>query len=210
MEGISVRELLQRTYSGLEKKFEHTKVVFQEPAFAKIADDSDWHRTREGFMKYEEANLFRFNGNTWAVTRGEAYGSYPARPYDSDLTAILFQTEGKSKKEIQEELHSEIRSSIFFSNSLIYGMRDGSLAVNEKSPLGKKVLEALKNDVSNHVAKKQEIDTRFITTDLRYLCKQPTMYKPEFAEYLTKTIEKILKEVEVGKNDTKTCITGVS
>jgi hypothetical protein len=66
-------------------------LFFPNKALTEIARDSDWHRTKVGYMGYETAGLFEFGGSIWIVGRGEACGSYPADPYDSDILALEFK-----------------------------------------------------------------------------------------------------------------------
>lgn len=191
---LSVRELLDKTYENLEKKFEHRIITFPKPALAEIADDSDWHRSRTGYMKYKQANVFELNGNEWAVAIGRACGSYPAEPYNTDLSAIKTNTEGKLEEEIQEEIRRGFNRSIYFTNSLVYGMSDGSLAVGKESPFKDKILEALRPQIENYLAKPPQYHDRFVTMDLRPVVTARAEYKPEFADFLAETIIKVLSE----------------
>lgn len=191
---LSVRELLDKTYEALEKKFEHKTVIFPEHASAEIANDSDYHRTRIGSMSYEKANVFRFNGREWAIAIGKACGSYPADPYDTDISAIQTKTEGKLEKQIGKELMEGFERSSYFRNSIIYGMSDGSLAVGNQSPFKDKVLEILKPQMEKYMAKQPKYHDKFITMDLRPVVTGRAEYKPEFTKFLAESIATILSE----------------
>lgn len=101
--GLNVRELLKETYSILQKRYNPQQIILPRRALAEIADDSDLHRIRVGYIRYESAGLFQLDGKTWAIARGEKWGSYPAEPYDSDILALEFLVEGKTPEQIQEE-----------------------------------------------------------------------------------------------------------
>lgn len=191
---LSARELLDKTYENLEKKFGHRTIEFQEPALAEIANDSDWHRTRIGYMEYENADLFKFNGNEWALAIGRACGSYPADPYDTDITAILCNSKEKEQEDTQKELMRGFRCSSYFRNSIVYSMSDGSLAINKESKIGNRFLEIVKPKIAEYVAKGPEYHGRFMTMDLRPVVTARAEYKPKFADFLTETIVKILSE----------------
>lgn len=195
MKSLTVRELLKNTYESLERRNPHQEIALPEPALSLIADDSDWHRTRRGYMKYEKTNLFQFNGKKWAISRGESYGSYPARPYDSDFLALELSTEGKSSEQIQKELIEGIGDSSYFRNSLICGMADGNLILNSSGKFGKKMLELLKPKLPDFVTQKPEYDTSVIlASTLQHPTIKEMLYKPTFVGFLTETIETILKE----------------
>jgi len=195
-ENLSVRELLKKTYENLADRNPHKEIYLTEPAFAEIANDSDWHRTSKGYMKYESANLFRFNGKSWVVSRGEKYGSYPAEPYDSDILALEPSEENPTSLYIR----SKLESSSYFRNSIVFGLADGNLGVGTNSPFfenrfEKRVTEILKSKISDFVAQMPEYDkSAILASTLQYPITKKMLYKPDFADFLTETIEKILKE----------------
>lgn len=191
---LSVGELIEKTYQTLSNKYNHQEFSFQNhEAITEIADDSDWHRTRTGYMQYKSAGVFDFNGQTWVVARGVACGSYPADPYNSDILAFKFSKEGKSSKQIKEELIDKISYSSYFINTLVCGMSDGSLVSN------KKLFDILKPELNNFVAEQPKYDDRYLSTStLSPICTNSAKYKSEFAEFLASSIENILK------NDRKT------
>ncbi|MBI4154995.1 hypothetical protein HY498_02840 [Candidatus Woesearchaeota archaeon] len=60
VKGLNVRELLKNTYSRLSERHNPQEIVIPNRALAEIANDSDWHRTRVGYMGYESAE-YRLN-----------------------------------------------------------------------------------------------------------------------------------------------------
>lgn len=191
-EELSVRELLKNTYERLAKRHPHQELVLEGKPTAEIANDSDWHRTRIGYMRYETAKLFQFNDKTWAIARGEKAGSYPADPYDSDILALEFSTEGKSEEQIKEELEEKISRSGYFINSLVFGLADGRISANKNSPFTEKLFQLL-SDISKFIAQKLEHDEELFYLDLRPAVSKEMRYTPEFVAYLTDSIEAVLQ-----------------
>ncbi len=194
VEGLNVRELLKSTYLRLYERHNPQVVVFSNRALAEIANDSDYHRTRVGYMGYDSAGLFQFDGKTWAISRGEKCGGYPAEPYDSDLLALEFLAEGKTPKQIQEELGEGIGQSSYFRNSLIFGMADGNLSLNKEGRFGEKMLKRLQPEIQRFIAQEPEYDRSVIlVSTLQYPTTKNMLYKPEFADFLADSIEAVLR-----------------
>ena len=154
-------------------------------------------------MGYESADLFQFDGKTWAIARGEACGSYPADPYNTDILALKFElrrpikrgrTKRKTEKQIQEELSETIKRSSYFRNSLICGMADGRLTLTENGRFTESMLRLLQPRISDFIAQNLETRTDVIHTDLRPVVSKAVEYKPEFVDFLVETIETVLKE----------------
>ena len=195
-EGLNVGELLKNTYSKLYERHHPQEIVLPNRVLTEIANDSDWHRTSIGYMGYELAGLFELNGSVWAIARGEACGSYPAEPYNSDLLALEIELKNpiKTEKQIQEELGESIRRSEYFRNSLIYGMADGNLAVSKKGIFGERMIEILKPEMQRFIAQKPEYDSQYLSVStLIPICKSTAKYKPEFVDFLADSVEAILK-----------------
>lgn len=195
-EELTVRELLKKTYENLAEKNSHKEIIFSEPALAEIADDSDWHRTKIGYMKYESANLFQFNGKKWVLSRGEKCGSYPAKPYDSDITAL----EPSEENPTTSYVRSKLESSCYFRNSLIFALADGNLTIGTSSsffenPFEKRMKEMLEPRLPEFVVQTPEYDTdMLLASTLQHPVTKEMLYRPDFVDFLTETIETILKE----------------
>jgi len=195
---LSVRALLEQTVNHLEAEYKYKKVGFENPVRVEIADDSDWHRTKTGYMTYEKLNLFSFNGNAkyWAIGLGTTNGGYPAADYDSDIIALLFNPKSKRIIQIRKELTDILHHSTYFSNSLICGEYDGNLSAVKKCSLGQKVVEKLKPEIEKFIAKEPKYDSEYIRMDnLAPMNTQNMMYKPKFVEFLSQTIIDVLKEI---------------
>ena len=193
--GLTVRQLIEKTHQVLAQRNKHEEIIFPEDMqpSAEIADDSDWHRTRKGHMHYVSAGLFQFGGRTWAIGIGIAGGGYPARPYNSDLLALEFVVDGKSKKQLVEGLATEIRHSEYFANTLFFGKSDGLLAVSREGRFSDAVRERLAPVAEEYLAQKPEYDTIVVlASTLQYPTTKQTLYKSTFPEFLAKTIEDVL------------------
>ncbi|MBI5066178.1 hypothetical protein HZA97_08135 [Candidatus Woesearchaeota archaeon] len=188
---LSVGELIERTYQTLSNKHNHEELSFQNNEVrTEIADDSDWHRTRTGYMRYKRAGIFNLKGNTRVIAKGEACGSYPADPYDSDILAFEFLRETeKDSLQVREDIIDKIAMSSYFKNSLLCGMSDGSLTST------KKMFELLKPELNNFIAETPKYDPEFLSlSTLSPICTSSVKYKPEFAEFLANSIEAILND----------------
>lgn len=193
-EALSVRDLLKQTYLLLNERHNPEKIVFSKKVLAEIANDSDYHRQRIGYMGYEFAGLFEINGKKWAIARGEACGGYPADPYDSDIMALKFELESSSDEEKMNNLTKAIKESEYFKNSLIYGTADGNINVSGRGSFGTKIVDLLRPKIKEFIVQKAEYDSQYISVStLSPVCKKSIKYKHEFANFLADSIETVLK-----------------
>jgi hypothetical protein len=196
MSDLDVRQLLEEAYKKISEGEKRKTIELPERATAEIADDSDWHRNRTGYMCYETAVLVEL-GNRWAVALGKKCGDYPGDSYNCDLMAVKVSGKGK---ELVAEIDRRIGGSSYFRNSLVCGMRDGSLAVMENSRFKEAMLTRLNERIGECIAKEPEYDPsiRYLDLTLAPVCKSTAKYKPGFASYIAESIEDVLRE-ESGK-----------
>ncbi|NVN96865.1 hypothetical protein HXX01_01310 [Candidatus Nomurabacteria bacterium] len=130
---ISASELLQGVFTVLTKNLNGTKLRFKKRLESEIADDSDQHRTKKGYMSYKEFTIFESNGKRWALSFGTKSGDYPGNNFQSDLIAFPL-----ASKEVPAQTRKEIATVVPtqspFKNSFIVVMYDGNLAF--RKPLG--------------------------------------------------------------------------
>ncbi len=191
-EGIGVRELLKNTYDTLGKRHDHVDIIFPGRVTTEIANDSDYHRTRIGYMGYESVGLFHLDSKSWAIGRGEKCGDYPADPYDSDILALEYSSPDPQK--IAEEIY---RNSNYFGNSLVHGMRNGSLAVSQRGRFGEKMFKILQPEIEKFIAQKPEQRSDvfvFGASGLEPATTRSTGYEKEFVDFLADAIETVLRE----------------
>lgn len=184
---IGITESLERAYSKTIESFRGRKIVFERAPWSEIADDSDWHRTRKGYMKYKEAGVIEINGVKWMIGKGEKCGSYPGDLYVADLMAL------EVKEDSPEHLTQRIIECDYFKGTLIIGMRDGSFGERENS-IGELFLRDLGN-CSKFIARPKQIDKDYLTTDLRPLVTSPTQYDPQFGDFLAENMASFFTRV---------------
>lgn len=187
---LSARELLEGVYNVLKNGGREIKLPSK--AMAKIADDSDWHRTRVGYTGYESATLLKVGEKEWVVAFGTACGDYPADPYNCDIVAVQFSGNGKSDEQVAAEIHDALEGNRCFRHSLVYVMANGQLVVNKDGHFGQKVLELLRPKVQEFIAQDLETDPRYFTLDLRPVVKSAVQYKAEFVGFLYDTLRAVL------------------
>jgi hypothetical protein len=195
---ISVRELLEQTMSGLEQRLNPRKIILQEGVLTEIANDSDWHRTREGYMQYNSAALYSINDKTIMFALGTACGGYPADPYDSDIMAFEFETNSKSAKCISEELKKKIRKSTYFQNSILIGLSDGRLdSSKSQNQLMLNFWALIGKRIPKFTAKPMKTDRNLINpSTMSYLVTSSVKYNLDFPKFLVDSFEKTLQELK--------------
>lgn len=192
--GVSVRALLKSAYEILSKRNPHRDIILPKSALTEIADGSDDHKTSTGFMGYDSTKLFQFNGKIWVVARGETCGGYPKDSYDSDILAVEFPDKTPPLK-ISKDLTQRIRDSSYFRNSLVFGMADGCLGFNDHGKFGMQVFNLLEPRLGEFVAQKAEYNTSvYLASTMEHPAKKRVLYKPEFANVLSDTLEIVLRK----------------
>lgn len=189
--GLSARELLKGVYDTLKEDGEK-EIELSSKAMAEIARDSDYHKERVGYMGYESAVLLKVGWQEWVVAFGTKCGAYPADPYDCDIVAVQFSSEGKTSEEIVSEAYIVLEGNHHFHNSLIYAMEGGLLAVNSNGHFGSRVLDLLKPEVQKSIVRDIEIDPSCCTMDMRPVVKSAIQYEPEFVAFVSDVFRMIL------------------
>jgi len=188
--GLSARELLEAVYNLLKKDGREIKLSLK--AVAKIADDSDGHRTRIGYTGYESAAILKVADREWILAFGTKCGQYPADPYNCDIVAMRANLDGKTDKEAEPEIHQALERNTCFHHSLAYAMADGTLALNQNGCFCDKVIELLRPKIEEFIARDLEVDPNCFTMDLRPVVKSAVQYKPEFIDFLRDTFLTVL------------------
>ena len=94
---MDVYTLFKEVYEKLYDKYGIKKIQFEEPVCVVIAVDSDYHRTRRGYMGYEEVSLIGSEEKKWIVGVGIKCGSYPGSRYLCDIIALEYEEDVKDK-----------------------------------------------------------------------------------------------------------------
>ncbi len=111
-------QLIEKLFAALRKTKGAQTGNTVDHTSAEIADDSDYHRTKKGYMVYEDLILLKSQKKHIVLALGEAYGAYPADPYDRDITAVFLQPEDLEAWE--KKASGLLKKSTYFHNSLIH------------------------------------------------------------------------------------------
>ncbi len=192
---LSVWDLLSETYSKLCENNSEKEIFFGKKVLSEIADDSDWHRHRTGYMGYEKVNIIKIKGNKWVLGLGKKCGAYPGNQYVGDIIALDIKNEKEINKKSIEEIAKQIDKGEYFRNSLIVGTRDGGLEAFKKSKLSMKLLEIVESKGEDYIAREAKVDvTKIMVDTLSPVVRQGMEYKPEFVDFLRNSIEKVLTD----------------
>lgn len=193
--GLRGHEVVEEVFKILTKNtvmeilFPNTKEPEYAGVFALIADDSDYHRIRRGFMRYKSFSIVALNSHQFAIGLGTAWGDYPADPYKNDIMILkMFQIEG-SMAEIYEWLKKNVPSNRGFRGSVILSMRDGELGF----PIA---WQWLSERLADFIRVEKATDKRFIAA---------TTLKPVVtrrAEYNRKVVSVIARLILARLNET--------
>ncbi len=192
---ISIEKLIIQSYYLLGKRDENTEISFEE-LHSEIADDSDHHRTRVGYMSCDRAKVFQWNGKIWAVSKRIKTGQYPGSEYIMDIVAVNLESRKNLEKDIQEALGKTYR----FRNSLVIGRKDGVLLTSGKrGRFGPIMFNIIGQNIVNFIAEETKYDNETLDADSlcsnepRLNCIKSRTYKPEFSKFLAETYKKVLK-----------------
>jgi hypothetical protein len=163
LEGISCTELLQRVYKTLFYEQVEEVVEIDRPIEILVADDSDYHRIRQGFMIYTEGKVVALEKSHWFIGKGKPHGSYPAERYLGDIRVWKGKRPGPFPRD-------------GFSNSALIITRNNNIATSKVG-----IFKGL-SDLTT------KIDKYDLTPNERY-----TIVKPEFVDIAVRRIEEILR-----------------
>lgn len=202
---LTGREVMERLYENIKKRLRGEEVKLKHTVHAIIADDSDYHRTRIGYMGYESAIVVAVNGKRWAVAFGEACGDYPADPYDCEIAAVSLPSRiERSREETLGDIAWQLERSAWFRNSLIFAMSDGRLAhtaraggLGLKNAVGKKMIRLIQGKAKSFVISDRVTHPNLISvaTMDKVVVRGPR-YKPGLVRELTRAAEETLRTVE--------------
>jgi hypothetical protein len=190
---LSVHDLLRSVSRLLGRKHSRRSLHFPEGVCTEIADDSDWHRTRRGYMRYRSAKILKLGGRRWVLARGDKSGSYPADAYDSDIIAIPIADQGKVDAKLAEQVAQSIREGSYFRHTLVCGLADGRLACYTRSPFADQMAASLRFMLVRIIAEDVRRDERYLSlSDLRPIVTSSMKYRPEAVHILADAIREIL------------------
>jgi len=194
-------EILDLTFKKI-KRYAKQEIIFPKYALSLIADDSDDHCTRQGFMRYDSVILINLGGRVWAIGKGKAWGDYPARPYDNDILVLALGEDDSLKNESNQkiaetimELISSYLWSSSFQNSIIIAKNSGCLFGGRK--LGRIMDQLISSKIPSFVKKRPEVREGYVTVEVGGIfpaLKSSIKYKKQLASLLSQTIIQILSD----------------
>lgn len=196
IQGISVRDLLRGVFTTMKETLNGEAVPALEETMAEVADDSDWHRSRTGYMKYEEIFVARIVNAQWVIAFGVAYGSYPVRPYNCEILAIPLAAiceEGDAGR--NEKIQQALPGCTYFANALIAGLANGNVAcLGDEGPLKKEVMKRVWPLVGNYIARDREVNRDLLDPNngMQPVTTQTMQYKQEFVPVMAGILIAIL------------------
>ncbi len=192
---LNVHALLRSVCRRLGRRYSRNTLFFPDGVCTEIADDSDYHRTRRGYMRYRSAKVLRLNGRTWILARGERSGAYPADPYDSDIVAIEIDRQTPVDAALVKNAAEAIRQGNYFLNTVVCGLADGNLALYERSRFGSRMLPRLRPAADGLIAQAPKRDDRYLSlSTLQPVVTSSARYKPEAVRTLADMIVAVLNE----------------
>ncbi len=150
-------EVLEEVYSKLILKRTLETFEFNEKTWSHrdekgikrwIAEDSDHHKQRVGFFRYESASVIELGDNFWVVGNGESFGDYPADAYGSDILALPL---AERPKDLESYVRDKIEGALRTQASMVYTERSG---INYKLTLP--FLSGLSKSIKSNLEERQD------------------------------------------------------
>lgn len=182
---LTAGEVLDAVFCRLQKQSGGRTVRLTSNLNILVADDSDYHRTRRGFMVYDSFTFCGFGGEIWAIGRGRAKGSYPIDPYwGGDLWGFKMNPWGMSDEECVEEIMNEHRFLRHgFKGTWFIALSDGNLITR------KRALEHSLEDLLSHRVQPVRLRKNFGTGWLHLTTLQTYYWMPEVVDYLCQRLQ---------------------
>ena len=192
--GISGHELLKRVFEDLKTRLNGREIKLPSKVMVEIADDSDWHRSRTGYMGYESVVILNVGGKTWAIAFGTACGDYPADKYDCDIAAVKISGNESSLKKLAEEICESLQRNEYFLSSFIHFTTDGNPGDNRKGIFYKVVHNALVSRIGQFVVQCAKHEPGLFTMDMQPVVREPFLFKEECTAFLSEVFQKAMVE----------------
>ena len=178
-------QLLEKVYHGLKEELPCEEIIFPERVFVEIANDSDWHRHKTGYMGYDSVLLFiKTEEKGLVIGCGEACGNYPADPYSRDILLLKIPLIEESPEQLSE-IKRCMEISDYFKNSIIIAIANGRFLIKKENKLPLP-------DVSKFIAQEAEINPDVFNLDLSSVYKKSVSYKQELVDVIVNAIKKII------------------
>ncbi len=194
-ENLSVRELHRETYQELVRRIRGTEIHFtpDDAPRAVIADDSDHHRTRRGYSRYEHAMIVRIGTQDAVLALGTAEGSYPAEPYVGDIAIARVHIADKDEAGIRTEVHERLEVNFFFERSLVVFLANGDIGPGSDHRLKDTMARHIRFFMAGSLAAPPERQEGLMTLDLRPVYSRSASYRPDAPKRLADAILSVIK-----------------
>jgi len=194
---ISSTELILQIWERMKNILGGRQISFATDSdpIAEIANDSDGHRTRIGYMRYTHVALIKAGERNFLLARGIKHGQYPAELYDSDLTACPIEEEelADDEEELLVKVNNALSRSVYFRYSLVFTKMDGDLMVTD-SHLAQSVVQKMRTIESALVAVDPEYGSNILLSTLTPVVNRTTKYYPDAPGKLADVLIEVLKE----------------
>lgn len=165
---ISGSQLLKEILTTLTQNLNGVKLKFEKEINSEIADDSDQHRTKKGYMSYKEFTLFENNSKRWVLAFGTKSGDYPGDNFQSDLIAFSLPNK-QNIAQMRKEIATIVPTKSHFKNSFIIVMYDGQLMMRKALTqlIGEKMGEFIAKE-AKYTENFNMNGTRCVTSEVSY------------------------------------------
>jgi len=196
--GLTVRELLEQVFTLLRGDSE--LIDLPNVVDAVIADDSDWHRTRKGYVLYKQFTVADFGGQPWLLALGSVGGDYPCRPFCCDIFVYPCLKDLPAGTPLPEDgdlvalAQKMLSDNDYYRLSVIMGMANGLLNAVKGSDLVHTVVKQLRECVNDYVAQEMVVNHEVLSlSTLQPAVNSPVLYKAEFASAMADIIRTALE-----------------
>lgn len=194
-ENLTVRELHRAVYQELVTRIRGQEILFtrDDAPCAIIADDSDHHRMRRGYSRYERAMLVRIGTQDAVLACGVADGSYPAERYVGDIALVRVHVEGKDEAGVRTEVAESLAANFFFERSLVVFLNNGSVGPGGDHRLKETMKRYITFFMAGSVASPPVVQEGILTLDLQPIYSAGARFRPDAPQRLAEAILSILK-----------------
>ena len=192
---LSVGDLLNRAYNLLRVMPGANELAFSTGKIPRpeIADDSDHHRTRKGYLRYDTAFVLPVGQRFWALALGTSCGDYPCERFAGDIAAVPLIT---PMNEVTANIVGrQLQEGVYFQNSMIIGMSAGTIGcvVHTRNRFGDAVIRLL--PINEMKATDAVVDEEVLSlSNLDPVVKSPVSYRREAPKMMADAIVSILAQ----------------
>ncbi len=190
-EGLSLTadQVLNEVLALLLAKWENEATDLESPIRVEVADDSDYHRTRKGYFRYNRLYVVTLPRHRWILGKGVNAGGYPADGLVSDLLArqlpSVLQADHKT-------IIGVVTGSEYFSHSVMVVREGGEFAVAGSQQRQAEYRRLFRADAKEVVASEGKVNTEVMTMSLEPVFDSETLWTRRMAELMAETIAQIL------------------